>query len=316
MIERHDVISAYRYMLAREPENEAVIERRLAVRDWVALRDLIRASPEYKAKQFLKPPERYVLTPPLNIDVTIPEEKFQRLLAHVQAVWERVGNDRPHWSVLTVPEYLPERIDENREQFYASGADFVSRLDAALQRAAKTLSGGRCLELGCGVGRVTAHLASRFAHVVGVDISTPHLALAKAYLSEQRIENVTLQRLSNLSELESFTGIDVLYSTFVLQHNPPPIMYAVLDKILTNLNPGAFAFFQVPVYGDGYSFTIDDYIAGLDDVGRHGIEMHVLPQRYLFSLFEKHAMRLLDLIDDGGAGNRYLSHQVLAQKAE
>jgi hypothetical protein len=112
-------------------------------------------------------------------------------------------------------------------------------------------------------------------------------ALARRYLDEQKIENVSLQRLSNLSELESITGIDVFYSTFVLQHNPPPVMHAMLDEILPNLNPGAFAFFQVPVYGDGYSFTIDDYMAGLGDVGRHGIEMHVLPQGYLFSLFGK-----------------------------
>ncbi len=302
-------------MLARDPENEAVIERRLPVRDWVALRDLIMASPEYKAKQFLKPPERYVLAPALDIDVTIPEEKFQRLLAHVQAVWERIGNERPHWSVLTFPEYLPERIEENRSQFYASGADFVERLEAALQRAAKTRSGGRCLELGCGVGRVTAHLASRFDHIVGIDVSATHLALAREHLDERKIGNVSLQRFSKLAELEGLAGMDVFYSTLVLQHNPPPVMHALLDRILSKLNPGGFAFFQVPVYGDAYSFRIDDYMEGLGDVGRHGIEMHVLPQRYVLALLEKHRMRLLDLIDDGYAGHRYLSHQFLAQKA-
>lgn len=316
MIERHDVISAYRFMLARDPENESVIQRRLPVRDWVALRDLIMASPEYKAKQFLKPPDRYVLAPALDIDVSIPEEKFQQLVAHVQGVWESVGNDRPHWSVLTFPEYLPERIEENREQFYASGAGFVSRLDAALQRAQKTRSRGLCLELGCGVGRVTGHLASRFDHVLGIDISAPHLALATAHLAEQKIENVSLQRLSNLSDLATVPAIDALYSTLVLQHNPPPVMYAMLDKILSHLKPGGFAFFQVPVHGDGYSFRIDEYMAGLGDTGQHGIEMHVLPQRYIFSLFAKHGMTLLDLIDDGYAGNRYLSHQFLAQKAD
>lgn len=39
----------------------------------------------------------------------------------------------------------------------------------------------RCVELGCGVGRVTVPLAKRFVQAIGLDISSAHLRVAQEH---------------------------------------------------------------------------------------------------------------------------------------
>ncbi len=48
-VSRDEVVSAYRMLLGREPENEAVVEGHRAARDWPALRDAFVNSEEYRA---------------------------------------------------------------------------------------------------------------------------------------------------------------------------------------------------------------------------------------------------------------------------
>lgn len=55
--------------------------------------------------------------------------------------------------------------------------------------------------------------------------------------------------------LEAF---DLWSSRVVLQHNPPPIVAAILRKMLWRQNPGGLAIFQLPTYRRDYNFKISE----------------------------------------------------------
>src|ERR671936_920920 len=54
----------------------------------------------------------------------------------------------------------------------------LRELDDLFGRLAADPHGGACVEVGCGPGRMTRHLAERFDRVVAVDVSPGMLALA------------------------------------------------------------------------------------------------------------------------------------------
>ncbi len=77
--------------------------------------------------------------PLLSFDLPPPRVEWQadpatqaRLLDHVMRTWTALGHDRPHWSVLSSEAFLPERIEENRRAFYASGANLGDGAAVAL----------------------------------------------------------------------------------------------------------------------------------------------------------------------------------------
>ena len=69
--------------------------------------------------------------------------------------------------------------------FFASGRGDLAALVSALERHG--VSGQLpVFEYGCGVGRVTAHLARAFPHVTACDISASHLEMAQQVVGTGR----------------------------------------------------------------------------------------------------------------------------------
>ncbi len=85
-------------------------------------------------------------------------------------------------------------------------------------------SRGTCLELGCGVGRLTLGLSRSFEHVIGLDVSASHLDLAEEVLRKEGRTNIELRRVNTLEAFQQLPEIDRFFSLIVLQHNPPPVM--------------------------------------------------------------------------------------------
>jgi len=320
MIPREDVIAAYRMLFGREPESDAVVTHYATeVADLRALRELFINSVEFRAQiaslLSARPPRPPFNGPPMPVELDVAPEKLAALFAKVSAQWHHLGETEPHWSVLTNESYFQETFHMNREAFYASGESEAAMFDATLARAGIARENLRsCLELGCGVGRVTAPLASRFATVVGVDISRSHLRVAEAFLNEKGIQNVMLRHLDSIDAVGLFGNFDVLYSRIVLQHNAPPVMKRLLEDLLAQLRPNGVAFLQVPTYKAGYRFVIDDYLA------RHNstdMEMHYLPQVTLLDLITRCGCRVLELREDDtiGISATTISNTVLLQKA-
>jgi 2-polyprenyl-3-methyl-5-hydroxy-6-metoxy-1,4-benzoquinol methylase len=186
--------------------------------------------------------------------------------------------------------------------------------DATLARAGVARTGlQRCLELGCGVGRVTAPLAARFAEVLAVDISAAHLQVAQEHFEAKGLSNVQCQHLDSIDGVAALGRFDVLYSRIVLQHNPPPVMQRLLVDLLAQLNPGGVAFIQVPTYKAGYRFHIDQYLAIENATS---MEMHFFPQAALLELVAQQGCRVLEIREDDAIGLSVtsVSNTLLLQK--
>jgi SAM-dependent methyltransferase len=319
MIAREDVIAAYRLLLGREPESEEVITHYVAeVADLSALRALFVNSAEFQSflekAQTPRPPRPAFNGPAMEVEITAPPEKLAELLAKTSAQWQHLGETEPHWSVLTNESYFEENFHMNREAFYASGEAELKMFDATLARAGVSTDGfRRCIDLGCGVGRVTARLAKRFSEVLGVDVSPAHLRVAEDHLRAEGIDNVELRHLDAVDDVAKLGACDVLYSRFVLQHNPPPVVALLLERLLAQLRPGGVALLQLPTYKAGYRFRIDDY---LWQTNTTDMEMHYFPQAALFDIVAEQGCRVLEIREDDSIGLSVIavSNTLLLQK--
>jgi len=212
------------------------------------------------------------------------------------AAWEAIGETAPYHSVLTIDEYRPERFAENEISFFESGKHDLALMVALLHRIGRPLKTFyRCLEFGCGVGRVTAQLAATFSEVLALDISRPHLLLAQARLAGLGHTNVKFLQLTP-DDLHPGTGYDLWFSRLVLQHNPPPVTLEILNQMFAGLAAGGVAIVHVPTYHIGYYFNVTDYLA--DNLPPEHKHMHVTPQKPILELAWRHGCCPLDVREE------------------
>jgi 2-polyprenyl-3-methyl-5-hydroxy-6-metoxy-1,4-benzoquinol methylase len=319
MISPQDVVNAYRLILGREPESDELVNRYATeLFDLNALRDLFLRSSEfrYQFEQFHAPKRfrRGFYGPAMEVELKAESQQLVRLYAKTAAQWHKLGETEPYWSVITQENYLQSHFKQNRDLFYATGEQEAKVLDIALERHfIEHNRMGRCLELGCGVGRVTGALARRYREVIAIDISEPHLQIAEEELQKQGVGNVKYERLAFIEQTQDFGPIDLFYSKIVLQHNPPPVMEVLLKNLLAALNPGGIGLFQIPVFKAGYKFLIEPY---LNEDNQTSMEMHFFPQAELLKLVANSECRVWEIFEDDsiGASASMLSNTLLVQK--
>jgi ADP-heptose:LPS heptosyltransferase/GT2 family glycosyltransferase/tetratricopeptide (TPR) repeat protein/SAM-dependent methyltransferase len=230
-----------------------------------------------------------------NIETRCEPKLLNVLLTRVEDTFERYGQTEPYWSVITTERFLKEKIDKHMDEFFSTGRDAVAFFAAALRRNAIDLDSiHSVLELGCGVGRVTVHLADLFDQVIGVDISRAHLEIARRTAERMGKANIRYEHMSSFSMIDALPACDALYTIIVLQHNPPPVMRLMLERLLRRVNPGGVAYFQVPVFTPGYSYSVTQHLSQ----EANGIEQHVLPQHEVFSLLSTNDFDILEALPD------------------
>jgi SAM-dependent methyltransferase len=303
-----DVRTAYRFILGREPESEeAVVNYQRHFASFEDLRRNFLFSEELRiqlierwAKDSAAGPElgQVLLTAPAQaIETNADPSTLRAMIAKIAAAWEVAGETVPYFSVLSYDAYRPERFAENECSFFESGKIQLDQLLALLRRIGRPPEVfNRCLEYGCGVGRVTAQLARAFSEVIALDISGPHLRLAQAYLKQLGYTNVTFQRVT-AENLHPGADYDLWFSFLVLQHNPPPLTLAILDRGFAGLAPQGVAVVHVPTYWNGYSFNVSDYMA--EKLPPEHLHMHATPQKPILELAWKHGCCLLDVREEG-----------------
>ncbi|GGX36447.1 methyltransferase [Streptomyces malachitofuscus] len=92
-------------------------------------------------------------------------------------------------------------------------------------------AGGRVADLGCGPGRVTAHLASLGLSVFGLDLSEGMLAIARRENPGLRFEQGSMQQL-DLPD-GALDGVVSYYSTIHTPQHELPAIYAEFRRVLT-----------------------------------------------------------------------------------
>jgi SAM-dependent methyltransferase len=291
------VRAAYRMILGRDPESEAMVRGWLSVPTAEALLKAFVTGPEFHMRYR---PSLALDVPPLHVEWRVEGAVADTLLAHVKRTWTRLGQERPHWSVLSSDAFLPDKIAANAGHFFASGASDARQLQAVLARNGfRPDAFTRVFEFGCGVGRVTPHLAGAFREVIACDVSDSHMALAREAVRRAGLENVGYSLAEN-ADFGMTAPFDLWFSRIVLQHNSPPIIALILRRALSLLAPGGVAVFQVPTYAKNYAFMLDRYLGRLDQDGQ--IEMHVLPQHVVFAIAAEAGCVALEVLEDGSIG--------------
>jgi SAM-dependent methyltransferase len=315
-VTRDEAVLAYRMMLGREPESEQVVAHAMrGAPDVAALGRHFAASPEFGRRHGINPHALPPLDmPPLDVETEASPADLARLTEHLARYWTQMGIDAPHWSVLTDERFRPQNIGANLAAFYEAGAWDAAVLDATLARIGRRAEEfAHAVDFGCGVGRITVHLAKRFAVVTGLDISAPHLELAAAAMKESGHANVTLRHVT-ADDLMPVPRCDLWFSRIVLQHDPPPIAFDVLRRTFASLAPRGIALFQIPTWCQDYRFRIEDYLSG-----RPGAEMelHAVPQRAVLELAHRSGLILREIREDNyttGEPGRVISNTFVFEK--
>lgn len=302
------------FLLGREPEGAAVYEAHRSLPDIETLRRVLLQSTEFRAKlsRNTKSVGQLILAAAPTSPATAPAKTMRRMFERTQDQWTRLGESEPYWSVLTNASFKSDKIEQNRDHFFKTGEQNAQAVRAALARNRLTANAaGVCAELGCGVGRVSVHLARMFAHVDGYDISPGNLALAKRNAEAFGVSNARFHLTRRIDDYDRMAEYDFFFSVIVLQHNPPPIQYEMLKRIFAKARKNALLYFQVQVYALRYRFDAEEYLESPVAT----LDMHVLPQQDVFQLLADADCRVVEVMEDNASGHpEWQSVTFVAQK--
>ena len=133
------------------------------------------------------------------------------------------------------------RLSGEEKPFFIAG-----RLASLFRSLPAGWSPRRILDFGCGTGDTAAALVARVpgAEVVGVDVSAPALALARA--------SHPAARFADLAELPALGAFDLCYVNGVLHHVEPAQRGETLATIFAALRPGGrLALFENNAWNPG-----------------------------------------------------------------
>ena len=229
-------------------------------------------------------------------------------LDQLRATWTALGEDDPLWAILSRPDKRGGRWDA--DSFFAAGEleiDGVERHCAALGRPREHRV---ALDFGCGVGRLSRALSSRYAQVIAVDISPSMIAQARTlhagFPNVRFVENAT-PRLAFLAD----ASVDLVYSVITLHHMPAQLQLGYIGEFLRVLAPGGVAVFQIAAgysrdwRGLAYRFLPNRVLAPLRrrvHDSRVAAELHVLHEAQVVALAEAAGKYVLTAYDIAGAG--------------
>ena len=247
--------------------------------------------------------------PKIDVETAATDEDISRMVSEIVATWSKMGELDPYFTNVAHGDFSTENIAANKENFFRTGLETLSHIEAIASRQGIDLRTYRdCFELGCGVGRITRALAGAFDTVYGMDVSASHLRVAREALAETQ-SRVTLRTFDGLPSIDSLPQFDLFVSFAVLQHNPPPLAAQLLDKVLAKVRYRGAACFECLTYQPGYRFSVKEYLHGDRPHGGRqagaacGWEMHCLPQPVIYETLARHGFSLLEVRETGGAAS-------------
>jgi ubiquinone/menaquinone biosynthesis C-methylase UbiE len=159
--------------------------------------------------------------------------------------WDKWGEIDPYFGVLSSDEYRADNLNEElRAKFFHSGDVYIRRtLDAVRSHLDAGYQPERCVDFGCGVGRLVIPLAGLSREVVGIDVSDHMLAEAASNCEKRNVENVALVKSDDrLTQLDG--SFNLIHSCLVLQHIPAKRGMQLIDALVRHLEPGGVVVIQ------------------------------------------------------------------------
>ncbi|MGW4674778.1 class I SAM-dependent methyltransferase [Streptomyces sp. NPDC004324] len=176
----------------------------------------------------------------------------------------------------------PSYLKAVRESYDAVAADYVARVPppagldplsramlAGFAELVRTAGQGPVADLGCGPGRLTAHLAGLGVSAFGVDLSPKMVGLARQAFPDLRFTEGSMTALETGDD--ELGGILAWYST---HHTPPRWLPAVFAEFHRTLAPGGHLLWGDyvgeerlrPTHGYGRPVSYESYLLPLDRV--------------------------------------------------
>ena len=164
---------------------------------------------------------------------------FERL----RHTWETLGSEDPLWAVLSDPSKHNNKWDS--AEFFETGKKEIDGLFSDLRSRGIEPNTRRCLDFGCGVGRLSQALGDYFDVVDGVDIAQSMIDAARRYNQHGSRCRYHVNAKDDL-QLFGTETFDLVYSNIVLQHMETELAQRYIAEFMRVLAPGGLAVFQVP----------------------------------------------------------------------
>ncbi|MBS1787290.1 MAG: methyltransferase domain-containing protein [Acidobacteria bacterium] len=130
--------------------------------------------------------------------------------------WNGRARENSKWYINTV------RLDQTENEFDATGLDEINTLilpELALMTDGRDPRKLKFLEIGCGIGRMTKHLAAIFGEVHATDVSGEMIRQAQERLRD--LQNVHLHETNGVDFVALPNDyFDIAFSAYVFQHVP------------------------------------------------------------------------------------------------
>jgi SAM-dependent methyltransferase len=210
-------------------------------------------------------------------------------LIQLKQSWTYFGKTEPYWSVLTHDKFRKGNLNENSiEEFYRSGEKTINEFEKILNTYQSTFNDKIVFEFGCGVGRLVKPISKFCKKIYGLDISQPHLDIAKIMIPEAEFFLV-----DNYKMLPTNICPDIIYSVMALQHNRPRLMRICIFLLLKSLKNGGIALLHIP-------YKIENYINYTDVSNR--MEMHFLSKNDVKKIIGQCSCEILTTIETHSCG--------------
>lgn len=161
--------------------------------------------------------------------------------------WNERARENAKWYINTV------RVQQDEREFDETGraeVDKLLRAELGFLTQGRTPGELRILEIGCGIGRMTKHLAELFGEVHAVDVSGEMIRQARERLRD--FPNVHCHETSgcDFAALPS-NYFDLVFSAYVFQHVPSAaVIHANLVDAFRVLKPGGICKFGINCTAD------------------------------------------------------------------
>jgi len=164
-----------------------------------------------------------------------------RYLQKLKRNWNKLADEDALWAILSDPTKKHNKWQ--LEEFFKTGEKEISDIFEKLESLGLKVKFGRCLDFGCGAGRLTQALGNFFNESIGVDISEKMIELARNYNSRDNCK-FFVNEDENLS-LFSDGYFDFIYSSITFQHIYPTYALVYLRACLKKLTIGGVMVFQI-----------------------------------------------------------------------
>jgi SAM-dependent methyltransferase len=158
--------------------------------------------------------------------------------------WEALADVNPLWAILGDPSGRGRRWE--LEEFFATAEATIAPVFVVADRLGLPARRQHALDFGCGVGRITPALGSRFDTACGVDISERMVELARKLNAGQPRCTFRVNDKPDLQQFDS-GSFDLVFENLALQHLPnTALVWRYVSEFLRVVRSDGLVVFQLP----------------------------------------------------------------------